>query len=210
MDRDDIGRDGYGDAAADDGTEDLKANPQVVWTEAGRERTWEFIRPEWRAMEELARFHGWRGVALAMGQSWSAEEARPFCDALERALAALPDEDTWLDKCAASFPPKQPMSAIEWWSGIRKRGLATVVLRPGGAAACGCRRGSRSRASRVTTSPDPSVAPADRVKTPSKTAIRWQPPARSERSLQNRLFHGRGTRPTTDFERSPRGAAAPS
>ena len=63
-----------------------------------------------------------------MGQSWSAEEGRPFCDALERALAVLPDEDTWLEKCAESFPPKQPMSPLEWWSGIRKRGVATRFL----------------------------------------------------------------------------------
>jgi hypothetical protein len=116
---------------------DVELNPQVRWTERGRERTKEFIWPEWHALQELARFHGWRSAPLATGQSWSAEEAGPFCAALERALAVLPDEDVWLDKCAESFPPKQPMCALEWWSGIRKRGLATVFLpawRSGGMA----------------------------------------------------------------------------
>jgi hypothetical protein len=117
-----------GGVATDGADEAVEVNPQVRWTEEGREQTFEFIWPEWLALQELARSHGWRSPQLLMGESWSAEEARPFCDALERALAVLPEEDTWLTKCAASFPPKRPMSALEWWSGIRKRGLATRFL----------------------------------------------------------------------------------
>ena len=112
----------------DDLADDVEVNPQVRWTADGREQTFELIWPEWHALQELARLHGYTGAVLSVGRTWTAEDARPFCDALERALAMLPDEDVWLDKCAESFPPKQPMSALEWWSGIRKRGLATVFL----------------------------------------------------------------------------------
>lgn len=112
----------------DDRVDEVEVNPQVRWTAQGREQTFEFIWPEWDALQALARSHGWQSPPLLMGQWWSAEEARPFCDALERALAVLPEEDVWLEKCASSFPPKLPMSPSEWWSGIRKRGLTTRFL----------------------------------------------------------------------------------
>jgi len=126
MTYDEIRRDN--DIAAGDATDIVELNPQVRWTADGKERTFKFIWPEWQALQELARLHGWRATQLSMDQSWSAAEARPFCEALERALAVLPDDDTWQEKCAESFPPKQPMSPFEWWSGIRKRGLATEFL----------------------------------------------------------------------------------
>ena len=64
------------EVAADDAANDVEVNPQVRWTEQRREQTFEFIWPEWHALQELARFHGWRSPQLSMGQSWSAEEAR--------------------------------------------------------------------------------------------------------------------------------------
>jgi hypothetical protein len=56
----------------DDRADEVELNPQVRWTEQGRERTFEFIWPEWHALQELARLHGWQSAQLAIGQWWSA------------------------------------------------------------------------------------------------------------------------------------------
>ena len=115
--------------------DDVEVNPQVRRTEAGRERTWEFLWPEWHALQELARRHGYSGAVLSVGQTWSAADARPFCDALERALAVLSDDDVWPNKCAESFPPKQRCPRSNGGAGSASAAWPACSCRPGGTAA---------------------------------------------------------------------------